>query len=183
MYIIVGLGNPGGEYESTRHNTGFMFLDKLASRYDIAVKKDKFKALIGEGNIEGKKVMLVKPQTYMNNSGESVIEIVNFYKENLENVIIVYDDIDLPVGKIRIRESGSGGTHNGMKSILSHLNSQNVKRIRIGIGKPNIDLINYVLGNFSKQELEELNVAIDNAIDATVLSVTQGINRAMEKYN
>ncbi|MBQ7667902.1 MAG: aminoacyl-tRNA hydrolase [Clostridia bacterium] len=183
MYIIVGLGNPGGEYEKTRHNTGYMFLDRLASKYNISVTKEKFKAKVGDGHIEGKKVLLVKPETYMNNSGESVIEIVNFYKEDLDNVLIVYDDIDLPVGKIRIRESGSAGTHNGMKSVLAHLGSKKVKRIRIGIGKPNIDLINYVLGNFTKEEIKELDVAIDNAVDAASIIVSSGINKAMEKYN
>lgn len=183
MYIIVGLGNPGGEYEKTRHNTGYMFLDRLASKYNISVTKEKFKAKIGDGHIEGKKVLLVKPETYMNNSGESVIEIVNFYKEDLDNVLIVYDDIDLPVGKIRIRESGSAGTHNGMKSVLAHLGSKKVKRIRIGIGKPDIDLINYVLGNFTKEESKELDVSLDNAVDAASIIVSEGINKAMERYN
>ena len=183
MYIIVGLGNPGKEYANTRHNTGFMFVDKLADKYNISVTKEKFKALIGDGVIEGKKVLLVKPQTFMNLSGESLIEVVNFYKEDIENVIVAYDDIDLDVGKIRLRGQGSAGTHNGMKSVICNLGTTQIKRIRIGIGKPSIALVDYVLGNFSKNERELLDVAIDNSVKAMEIILAKDIESAMQEYN
>jgi len=183
MYIIVGLGNPGKEYENTRHNTGFMFIDKLADKYNISVTKEKFKALIGDGMIEGKKVLLVKPQTFMNLSGDSLIEIVNFYKEDIQNVIVAYDDIDLDVGKLRIRSQGSAGTHNGMKSVIANLKTNEIKRIRIGIGKPDINLVDYVLGNFSKADREVLDVAISGAVNAIEIMVGKNVESAMQVYN
>lgn len=183
MYIIVGLGNPGKEYAETRHNTGFMFIDKLANKHNISVTKEKFKALIGDGVIEGKKVLLVKPQTFMNSSGDSLIEIINFYKEDVENVIVAYDDIDLDVGKLRLRSQGSAGTHNGMKSVIGNLGTTGIKRIRIGIGKPNINLINYVLGNFGKVDKELLDSAIDDAVKALEIILAKNIESAMQVYN
>ena len=131
MYIIVGLGNPGKEYEKTRHNTGFMVIDKLADKYNIEINKEKHKALIGTGIIEGEKVMLVKPQTFMNLSGEAVLEVMNFYKEALDNLVTIFDDIDLPVGAIRIKERGSAGTHNGVKSLVKELGTQEFKRVKV----------------------------------------------------
>ena len=183
MYIVVGLGNPGKEYANTRHNTGFMFIDKLADKHNISVTKEKFKALIGDGIIEGKKVLLVKPQTFMNLSGDSLIEIVNFYKEDVENIIVAYDDIDLEVGKLRLRSQGSAGTHNGMKSVIGNLGTTEIKRIRIGIGKPNIALVDYVLGNFSKADKDTLDVALDDAVKALEITLAKNINSAMEIYN
>jgi len=183
MYIVVGLGNPGKEYANTRHNTGFMFIDKLADKHKISVTKEKFKALIGDGIIEGKKVLLVKPQTFMNLSGDSLIEIVNFYKEDVDNIIVAYDDIDLEVGKLRLRSQGSAGTHNGMKSVIGNLGTTEIKRIRIGIGKPNIALVDYVLGNFSKADKDTLEVALDDAVKALEITLAKNINSAMEIYN
>lgn len=185
MYIIVGLGNPDREYELTRHNTGFIVLDKLADKYKIDVTKKKHKALIGLGDIEGEKIILVKPQTYMNLSGEAVREVIDFYKEKISNLIVIFDDIDLPLGKIRIKEKGSAGTHNGVKSLVKELNSQEFKRIKVGIGKPanNIDLISHVLGKFSKEEIEEIHVSSDKAVEAVEMIIKNNLLGAMNKFN
>lgn len=185
MKIVVGLGNPGKEYERTRHNTGFMVLDKIADKFNIEIKKEKSKALIGTGEINGEKVMLVKPQTFMNLSGEAVRGLVDFYKEDIENVLIIFDDIDLEVGKIRIKERGSAGTHNGMKSVVSHLGTEKFKRVKVGIGKPkeNIDLIGHVLGKFSDEEFKTLENSMGNAVDAVVMMVNNEVAKAMNKYN
>ncbi|MBP3284679.1 MAG: aminoacyl-tRNA hydrolase [Clostridia bacterium] len=185
MFIIVGLGNPGREYEGTRHNTGFMVMDRLAEKYKIEVKKQKCKALLGQGEIEGEKVLLVKPQTYMNLSGQAVAEVVNFYKEDLENLVIVFDDIDLPVGKLRIKERGSAGTHNGMKSIVSSLGTTEFKRVKVGIGKqmPGEDLANYVLGTFQKEERDLLADAMENAVGAIETMIREGVSAAMNRFN
>ena len=154
MYIIVGLGNPGDKYEKTRHNVGFNVIDLLAKEYSIDVSKLKHKALIGEGRVGTEKVILVKPMTYMNLSGESVVDICNYYNVDLENVIVIYDDIDLDVGKIRIRKKGSGGTHNGMRSIIKCLGSNEFPRVRVGISKPKNgqDLADFVLSRFAKED-------------------------------
>ena len=185
MFIIVGLGNPGRQYEETRHNTGFMVMDRLAEKYKIEVKKQKCKALLGQGEIEGEKVLLVKPQTYMNLSGQAVAEVVNFYKEDLENLVIVFDDIDLPVGKLRIKERGSAGTHNGMKSIVSSLGTTEFKRVKVGIGKqmPGEDLANYVLGKFQKEERDLLADAMENAVGAIETMIREGVSAAMNRFN
>lgn len=184
MYIIVGLGNPGKEYEKTRHNTGFMVIDELAKYIGIEVNKKKFKAEIGEGNINGEKVILVKPQTYMNNSGECIIELVKYYKIDLENIIVVYDDIDLDVGRIRIRKSGSAGTHNGMRSIIHYLDNTAFPRIRVGIGKNQVgDLVSHVLGKFRGEELEIMSESINKASEASRIIVSEGIDIAMNKMN
>ena len=149
MYIIAGLGNPGKKYENTRHNIGFITLDYLAERHDIQINKIKHKALVGEGRISGQKVLLVKPQTYMNLSGESLREVMDYYKVDIEDLIVIYDDIDLPAGTVRIRKKGSAGTHNGMRSIVQHL-GQDFPRIRMGIGNERKgDLADFVLGGFS----------------------------------
>ena len=158
MYIIVGLGNPGKQYENTRHNVGFNVIDILAEEYGISVTKMKHKALIGEGRVGSEKVVLVKPVTYMNLSGESLAEIYNFYKVETSNIVVIYDDIDLDVGKIRIRKKGSGGTHNGMRSIVKCLGTTDFPRVRIGVSKPQPgrDLANFVLSGFNKEEKVEL---------------------------
>lgn len=183
--LIVGLGNPGNEYKSTRHNSGYMAVDALAKKLDIDINKEKFKGIFGEGTYNGKKVMILKPTTYMNLSGESVIEAVNFYKIPLEDLIVMYDDIDIEVGKIRIRPEGSSGTHNGMRNITDLLDSHDFPRIRIGIGKPasGMDLADYVLSKFSKDEEVEINKAIDMASDAVLEIMKNGINKAMSIYN
>lgn len=184
MHVIVGLGNPGKQYDATRHNVGFEAIDLLAKRNNIEVKRLKHKALCGEGFIGGKKVMLVKPQTFMNLSGQSLLDIVQFYKLDPKNLIVIYDDIDVAVGSLRIREKGSAGSHNGMKSIIYQLQTDQFPRIRIGIGKPQFgDLADYVLGRFPKEEVKIILDAIERAALATEMMVTDGISLAMNRYN
>ncbi len=184
MYIIVGLGNPGRKYENTRHNMGFIAVDLLAEKYGIKIDKIKFKALVGEGRIAGQKVLLVKPQTFMNLSGQSVVEVMNFYKEEIENLIVIYDDIDIPTGSIRLRKKGSAGTHNGMRNIVYLLGEDGFPRIRVGIGsEKKVDLINYVIGGVSKGEKELLEDALTRAADAAACIVEKGIDKAMNEYN
>lgn len=184
MYIIVGLGNPGKKYENTRHNMGFIAVDLLAEKYGIKVDKIKFKALVGEGRIAGQKVLLVKPQTFMNLSGQSVMEVMNFYKEDIENLIVIYDDIDIPTGTIRLRSKGSAGTHNGMRNIVYLLQDDGFPRIRVGIGsEKKVDLINYVTSGVTKQEKELLEDALTRAADAAACIVEKGIDKAMNEYN
>lgn len=186
MKIIAGLGNPTKEYEGTRHNIGFSVIDKLADKYNISMNEKKHKAICGKGMIEGEKVILLKPQTYMNLSGESVVDAVNFYKvDPEEDVIIIYDDIDLDVGKLRIRAKGSAGGHNGMKNIIAHLGTQVFPRIRVGVGaKPkDWDLADYVLGRFSKEELPEIEAGRETACEAVKIIVSQGAEAAMNRIN
>ena len=186
LYIIVGLGNPGKKYENTRHNVGFTTVDLLADRLNTNVIKKKFDALIGEGSLAGEKIVIIKPQTYMNLSGESIIQALKWYKINLSNLLIIYDDVDLEVGTIRIRARGSAGTHNGMRSIVDFINSEDFPRIRVGIGmppNPDYELANYVLSRFSQSEDEDIKTAIGNAADATYLIIQKGISCAMNKYN
>nr|MCR5311293.1 aminoacyl-tRNA hydrolase [Lachnospiraceae bacterium] len=159
MYIIAGLGNPGREYAGTRHNAGFMAIDELASRFGIDVSEKKHKGLIGKGVIEGNKVILLKPQTYMNSSGESLREAVDYYKiDPEEELIVIYDDISLNPGDIRVRKQGSAGGHNGMKSIIAHLGTQGYTRVRIGIGEkpPRMDLADWVLGHLTGDDLSNV---------------------------
>lgn len=185
MYLIVGLGNPEKEYAETRHNMGFDVINEISKQYNIPVEKSKFKGIYGTGTIGSEKVVLLKPQTYMNLSGESVIEIMNFFKISTEELIIVYDDIDIETGNIRIRKIGSAGTHNGMKSVIQHINTTKFCRVRVGIGKPenNIDMIHYVIGKISKEEYEVLKQGITKAKDAVVEIIQNGIDKAMNKYN
>ena len=184
MYIIAGLGNPGRKYENTRHNMGFIAVDLLAEKHGIKVDKIKFKALVGEGRIAGQKVLLVKPQTYMNLSGESIREVMSFYKEDIENLIVIYDDIDIPTGTIRLRKKGSAGTHNGMRNIVYLLADDGFPRIRVGIGSDKkVDLINYVTSGVTKGEKELLEGALLKAADAAAAIVEKGIEKAMNEYN
>ena len=184
MYIIVGLGNPGKKYENTRHNMGFIAVDLLAEKYGIKVDKIKFKALVGEGRIAGQKVLLVKPQTYMNLSGQSVMEVMNFYKQDLENLIVIYDDIDIPTVTIRLRKKGSAGTHNGMRNIVYLLQEDGFPRIRVGIGSESkVDLIHYVTSGVTKKEKDLLEDALTRAADAAACIVEKGIEKAMNEYN
>ena len=185
MFVIVGLGNPGKKYEKTRHNMGFLAIDKLAEKHDIKVNKLKHKALTGDGFIFGQKALLVKPQTYMNLSGESVREIVSYYDINLEDLIVIYDDFDLEIGTIRIRKKGSAGSHNGMKSIIGQIQSKDFPRIRIGIGKSGggAEWKDFVLGKTSKQDEKLIEDAVDRAADAVGCILEKRIYKAMHKYN
>lgn len=184
MYIIVGLGNPGKKYDSTRHNIGFEVVDYIGRKFDIPVTKPKFKAHIGEGRIGSEKVILVKPQTYMNLSGESVMSIVEYYDVPMENVIVIYDDIDTEMGKIRIRKKGSAGSHNGMKSIIYLLQDDSFPRIRMGIGKPdNRQLADFVLDRFTKDEIPYMEDAIKNACDSVEIILKEDIDKAMNNFN
>ena len=185
LYIIVGLGNPGDKYEKTRHNVGFNVIDLLAKEYSIDVSKIKHKALIGEGRVGTEKVILVKPMTYMNLSGESVADICNNYNNDLENLIVIYDDIDLDVGKIRIRKKGSGGTHNGMRSIIKCLGSNEFPRVRVGISKPKNgqDLADFVLSRFSKEDEKSLQESFENSVAAVDCAIRNDLDLAMNRYN
>ena len=185
MNLIIGLGNPEKDYAETRHNMGFNVINELAKIYNIEVNKSKFKSLYGSGIIEGKKVILLKPQTFMNLSGEAVNEIVSFYKIELDEILVIYDDLDIEPGKIRIRKSGSPGSHNGIKSVTHYLNSNNFARIRVGIGKPenNMDLIEYVIGGIDTEEKEELKKGVQKATDAVIEIFKNNIDSAMNKFN
>lgn len=184
MFIITGLGNPGRRYEHTRHNIGFITVDYLAEKHGIRINKLKHKALVGEGIISGQKVLLVKPQTYMNLSGQSVRELVSYYKPELSNLIVVYDDIDLPMGRLRIRPAGSAGTHNGMRSIIYDLQRDDFPRVRIGIGgERKIRLADYVTGGFGKEEKKLMEDAVIRAVSALECILGEGIDRAMNDFN
>jgi PTH1 family peptidyl-tRNA hydrolase len=185
MYIIAGLGNPDGRYENTRHNVGFEVIDILADRIGICVDEKKHRALCGRGVLEGQKVILLKPQTYMNLSGESVRAAADFYKAEPENIIVVYDDISLEPGQLRIRGKGSAGGHNGIKNIIAHLGTQEFPRVKVGIGeKPKgMDLADYVLSHFSQGERETMREAYKEAAEAVAVMVGQGIDEAMNRFN
>lgn len=185
MYIIAGLGNPGGKYDNTRHNAGFRVMDILADRMGILVEEKKHKALCGRGVLEGQKVILLKPQTFMNLSGESIRAAADFYKVEPENVLVVYDDISLEPGQLRIRAKGSAGGHNGMKNIIAHLGTQEFTRVKVGIGeKPKgMDLADYVLSCFSKGEQELMDQAFKEAARAVAVILGQGIESAMNEFN
>lgn len=186
MFIIAGLGNPDRQYEGTRHNAGFDVIDKIAEKYNIAVDAKKHRAYIGKGIIEGQKVILAKPQTYMNLSGESIRSLVDYYKVDEENeLLVVYDDISLDVGQLRIRAKGSAGGHNGIKNIIAHLGTQIFPRIKVGVGeKPKgYDLADYVLGHFSKAERELMDEGYDNAVRAAELIVSGRLEEAMNEFN
>lgn len=186
MYIIAGLGNPGNEYNMTRHNIGFEVIDYIAAGLQIKVNKIKFKGVYGEGNIAGEKVVLLKPQTYMNLSGNSLREICEYYKVMPENVIVVCDDIALETGKIRIRAKGGAGGHNGLKSIIYSLKSEEFVRIRMGVGSPKTDewdLADFVLGKFSKNDIPVMETAITRTVDSITDIIKEGVGYAMNKYN
>ena len=185
MKLIVGLGNPGAKYAGTRHNAGFSVIDELAERHNIKVDTCKHKALIGKGVIHGEKVILAMPQTFMNLSGESVRAIMDFYKLTVDDLIVVYDDIDLDVGKIRIREKGSAGGHNGMKNIILHSGSQDFVRVRVGVGKKpeHMDLADHVLSRFSREDLPFMRESCDKACDALEVILSDGAVAAMNRYN
>lgn len=183
MYLIVGLGNPGEEYKGTRHNVGFDAIDIISRKYNIEVNRAKFKGMYGEGFINGKKVMLLKPTTYMNLSGESIAEIANFYKIPHEDIVVIYDDISLDIGKLRIRAKGSAGGHNGIKSIISCLGEDAFPRVKVGVGAPRGNLVSHVLGKFSPEEREILNKALEASSEAAVTILMESTNDAMNKFN
>lgn len=186
MYIIAGLGNPAKEYENTRHNIGFMAIDALADAYNISVNEVKHKALLGKGVINGTKVILMKPLTYMNLSGEAIRAVVDYYKvDETCELIVIYDDISLDVGKLRIRKKGSAGGHNGIKNIIAHLGHDTFNRIKVGVGeKPKgYDLADYVLGHFSKEELAIMNDSLKDVDGAVNLMITDQVDTAMNNYN
>lgn len=185
-YIIVGLGNPGAQYENTRHNAGFMTVDTLAAKYKFDIKKLKFKSLTGDVVIAGKRCLVMKPSTFINNSGEAVVEAMNFYKIPIENVIVCYDDISLEPGKLRIRRKGSDGGHNGIKSIIYLTGSQDFPRIKIGVGaKPSkdYDLANWVLGNFPSEDIPKMHESTEHACEAIELMVKGETDKAMNLFN
>lgn len=186
MYIIAGLGNPERKYDGTRHNIGFSAITSIADKYNISMDIKKHKALCGKGVIEGQKVILAQPLTYMNLSGESIRELVDYYKiDPEEELIIIYDDINLAPGKLRIRAKGSAGGHNGIKSIISHLGTQDFKRVRIGVGeKPKgWDLADYVLGRFSKEEEPVIRESLQKTIEACCVIMNEDIRDAMNRFN
>lgn len=187
MYVIVGLGNPEKKYEGTRHNVGFICIDKIADKYGIEVSEAKFKALIGKGTIEGQKVILVKPLTYMNLSGESLRQVVDYYKvDPATEVCVIYDDTSMDVGKLRIRKKGSAGGHNGIKSIIANLASRDeFVRIKVGIGEkpPKYDLADYVLGHFTDDERKIIDEAADKVCQAVGLLANGEVDKAMNSYN
>lgn len=185
MYLIVGLGNPESEYSNTRHNMGFDTINVLSKFLKINITKNKFNSFYGTGNINDEKIILIKPQTYMNLSGKAVREFKNFYKIENDKIIVIYDDMDIEKGKIKIRKKGSAGSHNGMKSVIQELSTSEFTRIRVGIGRPKYqsDMINYVLEQIKKEDREILNEGIEDAKSAVIEMIKNGVDSAMNKYN
>lgn len=185
MKLFVGLGNPGKEYEKTRHNVGFAVIDQLSENLNIPLNQAKFKGLYGTGFVHGEKVFLLKPLTYMNLSGESVRAIMDYFQMDLEDVVIIYDDLDLPIGKMRLRQKGSAGGHNGVKSVISHLKSQEFKRIRIGINRPTNGqtVVDYVLTPFTKEEQEIIHEVVKKAAEACIDWLKKPFLQVMNDYN
>lgn len=185
MYLIVGLGNPEEEYANTRHNMGFDTINKISEKNNIKVNKTKFEGLYGTGEIEGEKVILLKPQTYMNLSGQSIKKYADYYKIVPENIIVIFDDIDMEKGQIRIRKQGSGGSHKGMISVVEMLGTEKIPRIRVGIGSPENKkyMIEYVISKINKEEQEQLKPGIEKAEEAVKAIIKEGLDKAMNKYN
>ncbi|SFX40014.1 peptidyl-tRNA hydrolase, PTH1 family [Thermoactinomyces sp. DSM 45891] len=184
MKLIVGLGNPGKKYEPTRHNIGFWAIDRLSERWGIPLNKEKWKGIIGEGMVRGEKVILLKPMTYMNLSGESIRPAMDWLKMDIEDLVIIYDEMDLPLGEVRLRTKGSAGGHNGMKSTIAHLGTDQFKRIRLGIGRPvSLAVPDYVLSPFSKEELPFAEGAADRASQAVETWVEESFLLAMNRFN
>ncbi len=185
-YLIVGLGNPGAKYETTRHNAGFLCIENMENELGFKAKKLKFHALIGDTKINNKKILVMKPQTMMNNSGTAVKECATFYKIPPERIIVIFDDISLEPGKLRIKRKGSAGGHNGIKSIIAHLGTEDFPRIKLGVGKkphPDYDLADWVLSNFPKKDIPLMRNAMDDALGALELMVKDDIEGAMSRYN
>ncbi len=185
-YLVVGLGNPGREYENTRHNAGFMVVDRLCEKLSAGSAKSKHKADIREAKIGEKRLLIIKPQTYMNLSGQAVVEVSSFYKISKDKIIVIFDDTSLPIGKIRIRKNGTHGGHNGMKNISELLSTNDILRIKVGIGeKPHhdFDMKDWVLGHFTQDERKTLDEAIDRSISAVTDIVKFNVDTAMNRYN
>ena len=185
MKLIVGLGNPTSQYENTRHNVGFEVIDRLVDRYNIPLDTLKHKGMYGKGNIEGQSVILLKPMTFMNLSGESVQAVAAFYKIAPEDIVVIYDDINLDVGRLRIRKKGSAGGHNGIKNIIAHLGTEEFPRVRVGVGmKPaRMDLAKYVLSHFSSEEQVSMNIGFDHACEVVSYILRGEIDKAMNDFN
>lgn len=185
MYLIIGLGNPEGEYSNTRHNMGFDAINHLSQKLNITVTKEKFKALYGDGMINNEKVILLKPQTYMNLSGESIVKVRDYFKIDNKNIIVIYDDIDLEPGIVKLRKKGGAGTHNGMKSVIASLQTKEFPHVRIGTGQPEFKelLVQHVIGKLSEDEYNVLKPAIKKAADAVPIIIKDGIDNAMNKLN
>ena len=183
MKLIVGLGNPGKKYEHTRHNMGFDTIDLFSELAKIDIDKEAFKGLVGRGKVYEEDVYLLKPQTYMNLSGESVREIVSYFKIPVEDIIVIYDDLDLEPGKIRLRLSGSSGGHKGIQNIIEQLGTSDIKRIRVGIGEPTYDTVDFVLSKPLKEEKELIDGALENAANAIKEALKSGFDRAMNRFN
>lgn len=185
MKLIVGLGNPGREYELTRHNIGFMAIDELAKRWNISLNEQKFKGIFGAGFVNGEKVILLKPLTYMNLSGESIRPLMDYYKIDVEDFVVLYDDLDIPVGKLRLRMKGSAGGHNGVKSTISHLGTQEFQRIRMGIDRPKngMKVVDYVLGRFTSEEIPDVNHSIEKVADACEEWLNKPFLQIMNTFN
>lgn len=185
MKLIVGLGNPGKQYEQTRHNVGFQTIDRISDKWQIPLTRNKFQAIFGQGTVKGEKVMLLKPLTFMNRSGEAIAPLMKYFQIPTENLLVIYDELDLPTGKLRLRYKGSSGGHNGIKSIIEHVGTQEFKRIRIGIDRPDsqISVVNYVLGTFTKQENEMIVDAIDRVVSACEMWLEKSFDVCMNVYN
>jgi PTH1 family peptidyl-tRNA hydrolase len=185
LFLIVGLGNPGSEYENTRHNLGFRVINELASRLGLNSLRAKHQSFIGEGEIAGHKVLLAEPQTFMNNSGVAVRELLSWYKIEAKNLIVIYDDVDLEVGQIRLREKGSAGGHHGIESLVAHVGTTGFPRVRIGISRPSLtgDVADYVLQNIPPAQREPLETAIVTAAEAAASIIADGLAVAMNKFN
>lgn len=185
MYLIVGLGNPEEKYAGTRHNMGFDTINELAKKYQIELKKNKFQGIYETAIIEGKKVMLLKPQTYMNLSGESIREVMNFFGISLSDLLVIYDDMDIEKGMIKIRKKGGPGSHNGMKSVIDQIGTNDFARIRVGIGKPEdkYQMIDYVIGKVPQEEQQLLKQGTQKATEAIITILKEGIDQAMNQYN
>ncbi len=185
-WLIVGLGNPGLQYENTRHNAGFIAADKLAEEFKFSINKNKFEALCGEFNLGNNRILVIKPQTFMNNSGSAVSKTAAFYKIPTDRIVVMHDDISLDIGKLRMRRKGSDGGQKGMRDIIELLGTDNIMRIKIGVGAkphPDYDLASWVLSRFPKESLEDLNCAIDKTVLAVKEIISRGIDSAMNKYN
>jgi PTH1 family peptidyl-tRNA hydrolase len=185
IYLIVGLGNPGRRFREDRHNIGFMVLDHILTRMELTFSRSQQNSLVTDGVIGGHKIFFAKPQTFMNNVGKSVAPLIRYYRIPLEHLLVVYDDLDLPLGTLRIRPQGGSGGHRGMQSILQHLGSEYFPRMRLGIGRPpgQMDPADYVLQSFSKDEMEEVDFTLERAVDAVEVYIRDGIEIAMTRFN
>ncbi|MED4533446.1 aminoacyl-tRNA hydrolase [Metabacillus fastidiosus] len=185
MKLIIGLGNPGKQYESTRHNVGFMAIDQLSDRLNIPLDRTKFNGLYGIGHISGEKVILLKPLTYMNLSGECIHPLMEYYEVDDDEIVVIYDDLDIPTGKIRLRTKGSAGGHNGIKSMIHHLGTQQFNRVRVGIDRPSngMTITDYVLGRFTEEEQADIQSAIKQSAEACEKWLTTDFNQVMNEFN